>query len=106
MVAASVYVKIRLMSHYRQVFSFFFCGITVKWLVEIAWRETGGKCVTSKNEIADNQFLDLVDLRKMTTLDSGAERPGLISQPRRCRVAVSGKLFAPIVPLFTKQRNW
>jgi len=32
--------------------------------------------VTSKNEIADNQFLDLVDLRKMTTLESGAEGPG------------------------------
>ena len=25
---------------------------------------------------------------------------------RRCRVTVLGKLFTPIVPLFTKQRNW
>ena len=24
----------------------------------------------------------------------------------RCRVTVSGKLFTPIVPLFTKQQNW
>ena len=24
----------------------------------------------------------------------------------RCRVTVLGKLFTPIVPLFTKQRNW
>ena len=28
------------------------------------------------------------------------------SQSRRCRVTVLGKLFTPIVPLFTKQQNW
>ena len=38
--------------------------------------------------------------------DSGAEGPGFKSQSRRCRVTVLGKLFTPIVPLFTKQRNW
>ena len=27
-------------------------------------------------------------------------------QPRRCRVTVLGKLFTPVVPLFTEQRNW
>ena len=32
--------------------------------------------------------------------------PGFKSQPRRCWVTVLGKLFAPIVPLFTKQQNW
>ena len=37
---------------------------------------------------------------------SGAEEPGFKSQPRRCRVTVLGKLFTPIVPLFTKQQNW
>ena len=31
---------------------------------------------------------------------------GFESQSRRCRVTVLGKLFTPIVPLFTKQRNW
>ena len=41
-----------------------------------------------------------------SVLDSGAEGPGLKSQPRRCRVTVLGKVFTPIVPLFTKQRNW
>jgi len=25
---------------------------------------------------------------------------------RHCRVTVLGKLFTPIVPLFTKQQNW
>ena len=35
-------------------------------------------------------------------LDSGAEGPGFKLQPRRCRVTVLGKLFTPIVPLFTK----
>jgi len=28
------------------------------------------------------------------------------SRQRRCRVTVLGKLFTPIVPLFTKQQNW
>jgi len=42
----------------------------------------------------------------VSVLDSGAEGPGFKSQPRRCRVTVLGKLFTPIVPLFTKQQNW
>ena len=44
--------------------------------------------------------------RVFSVLDSGAEGPGFKSQPRRCRVTVSDKLFTLIVPLFTKQRNW
>ena len=44
--------------------------------------------------------------RVVSVLDSGAEGPGFKSQPRRCRVTVLGKLFTPIVPLFTKQQNW
>ena len=38
-------------------------------------------------------------------LDSSAVGPGFKLQPRRCRVTVLGKLFTPIVPLFTKQQN-
>jgi len=38
-------------------------------------------------------------------LDSSAEGPGFKSQPRRCRVTVLGKLFTPIVPLFTEQKK-
>ena len=44
--------------------------------------------------------------RVVSVLDSGAEGPGFRSQLRRCRVTVLGKLFTPIVPLFTKQQNW
>ena len=44
--------------------------------------------------------------RVVSVLDSGAVWPGFKSQPRRCRVTVLGKLFTPIVLLFTKQRNW
>ena len=44
--------------------------------------------------------------RVVSVLDSGAEGPGFKSQSRRCRVTVLGKLFAPILPLFTKQQNW
>ena len=43
--------------------------------------------------------------RVVSVLDSGAEGPGFKSQPRRCRVTVLGKLFTPIVPLFTN-RVW
>jgi len=44
--------------------------------------------------------------RRVSVLDSGALRPGFKSQPRRCRLTVLGKLFTPVVPLFTKQQNW
>ena len=44
--------------------------------------------------------------RVVSVLDSGAEGPGFKSQSRRCRVTVLGKLFTPIVPLFTEQQNW
>ena len=38
----------------------------------------------------------------VSVLDSGAEGPGFKSQSRRCQVTVLGKLFTPIVSLFTK----
>ena len=44
--------------------------------------------------------------RVVSVLDLGAVWAGLKSQPQRCRVTVLGKLFTPIVPLFTEQRNW
>jgi len=44
--------------------------------------------------------------RVVSVLDSGAEGPGFKSQSRRCPVTVLGKLFTPIVPVFTKQQNW
>jgi len=37
-----------------------------------------------------------------SVLDSGAEGPAFKLQSLRCRVTVLGKLFAPIVSLFTK----
>ena len=42
--------------------------------------------------------------RVVSVLDSGAEGPGFKSQPRCCPVTVLGKLFTPILPLFTKQQ--
>jgi len=50
-------------------------------------------------------FTGWLGSRVVSVLDSGAERPGFKSQPRRCRVTVLGKLFTPIVPLFTRQRK-
>ena len=43
--------------------------------------------------------------RVVSVFDSGAEGPGFKPQLRRCRVTVLGKVFTPIVPLFTKQQN-
>ena len=43
--------------------------------------------------------------RVAIVLDSRAGGPGFESQPRRCRVTVLGKLFTPIVTLYTKQRS-
>jgi len=36
----------------------------------------------------------------------GAVGPGFKSQSRRCRVSLRSCLPTPVVPLFTKQRNW
>jgi len=44
--------------------------------------------------------------RVVSVLDLGAEGPWFKSQSRRSRVKVLGKLFTPIVLLFTKQQNW
>jgi len=44
--------------------------------------------------------------RVVSVLDSAAEGPRLKLQSRRCQVTVIGKLFTPIVSLFTKQQNW
>ena len=43
-------------------------------------------------------------IRVVSVLGSGSEGPGFKSQSRRCQVTVLGKLFTPIVPLFTKQQ--
>jgi len=44
--------------------------------------------------------------RVVSMLDSDAEGSVFKSQLRRCRVTVLGKLFTPVVPVFTKQQNW
>jgi len=41
----------------------------------------------------------------VSVLHTSAEEPGFKSQPRCHWVTVLGKLFTPIVPLFTKQQN-
>ena len=49
------------------------------------------------------QYLTLLEgwigSRVVSVLDSGADGPGLKSEPRCCRVTVLGKLFTPILPL-------
>jgi len=67
------------------------CNLHFNWLILISYHF--GQLV-------------LLDSRVVSVLDSGAEGPGFKSQSGRCRVTVLGKLFTPIVPLFTKQQNW
>ena len=62
------------------------------------------KQYTTQHQNTTEHMLELGS-RVVSVLDSGTERPGFKLQPRRCRVTVLGKLFAPIVPLFTKQQN-
>ena len=63
----------------------------------------GGKC---SRTICGFKCGEWLGSRVVSVLDSGAEGPVFKSQPRCCRVTVLGKLFTPIVPLFTKQQNW
>ena len=63
-------------------------------------------CFDSHFEQQQETLYRWLGSRVVSVLDSGAERPGFKSQPRRYWVTVLGKLFTPIVPLFTKQRNW
>ena len=51
-------------------------------------------------------IVDCLPDDQVRVLESDAVGPGFESQPRRCPVTVLGKLFTPIVLLFTKQRNW
>ena len=60
----------------------------------------------SLRTVLTTSSIEWLDSRVVSVLDSGAEGPGFKSQLRRCRVTVLVKLFTPIVPLFTKQRNW
>jgi len=72
------------------------------------FRGTGKEMVMMmmNNPWSDNKSILQYRSRVVSMLDSGAEGPRFKSQPRCCRVTVLGKLFAPIVPLFTKQQNW
>jgi len=54
--------------------------------------------------IVTMQSVGWLSSRVVSVLDSAAEGPGYKSQSRRCWVTVLGKLFTPIVPLFTKQQ--
>ena len=60
----------------------------------------------SRNVLTDYYLKAWLGSRVVSLLNSGAEGPGFKSQPRRSPVTVLGKLFTPIVPLFTKQRYW
>ena len=54
----------------------------------------------------DNSLYEWLGSRVVSVPYSGADGPGFKSQSRCCRVTVLDKLFTPIVPLFTKLRNW
>ena len=69
-------------------------------------REKPRYVATSSANVHKLHIQSWLGSRVVSVLDSGALQPGFKSQPRRCRVTVFGKLFTPIVPLFTKQRNW
>jgi len=69
------------------------------WLFSLLL-EQGARAYTTKIVRYSASFYDRwFDSRVLSVLDSGAKEPGFISQPRRQRVTVLGKLFTPIVLL-------
>jgi len=81
------------------------------------WLKLDGHVGVEMSEQTDTQSDTLITMfrssipgwlgsRVVGVLDSSAVGPGFKSQWRRCPVTVVGKLFTPIVPLFTKQQNW
>jgi len=73
------------------------------------WESEWTKLIVTGNDGRGTYFVycNNIGSRVVSVLDSeGRRRPGFKSQSRRYRVTVMGKLFTPIVPLFTKQRNW
>jgi len=63
-------------------------------------------CESTRGALSNTSVVGWLGSRVVSVLDSGAVVSGFKSQPQRCRVTVLGKLFTPIVLLFTKQRNW
>ena len=86
-ISALPYAKTSVSKHWRQIS-----------------RHTGAALHAHYTEV--QSALGWLSSRVVSMLDSGAEGPGFKSQSRRCLVTVLGKLFTPIVPLFTKQQNW
>ena len=70
------------------------------WIVQLYL--PGGTNVTWFLGLHMSALVHWLTSRVVSVLDSGAERPGFKSQPWCCWVTVLGKLFTPIVPLFSK----
>ena len=83
-------------------------AVHIMFLCRFYWARALNTCIP--RELFTLEFFSsewgLLGCRVVSVLDSGAGGPGYKSQPQRCRVTVLGKLFTPIVPLFTKQQNW
>jgi len=88
------------MEKYQSVFSF------IEQITKMYNRKKLKYCILHHMPYNSQTVLDLHQsqdgsVAEWLQLDSGTEGHGFKSQPRRCRVTVLGKLFIPIVPLFT-----
>ena len=86
-------------------------GGRVEWILRYGNHNAASWVITTCHQQLQNCLHTSYNMgwfgsRVVSVLDSGTVGPGFKSQSRRCRVTVLGKLFTPIVPLFTKQRNW
>ena len=90
----------------RPVYTPLYCMLLASTSCVCVCEQRTRRCSTCKYKISDDLSQGWLGSRVVSMLDSGAEGHGFNSQSRRCRVTVFGKLFTPIVPLFTKQRNW
>ena len=76
------------------------------WPKQIYYKQTSSIGDIGVNKIRALLNWEWLGSQVVSMLDSGAEGPGFKSQSRRCRVTVLGKLFTPIVPVFSKQQKW
>ena len=98
------------LAHLRSLLLAMFCGLLDMTVSYANTTEQAGH-KPGKPRILREYFLLIygpgwLGSRVVSMLNSGAEGPGFKSQPRCCRVTVLGKLFTPVVPPFTEQRNW
>jgi len=83
------------------------CFDTVGWEEHLAWKKLSNEVLVWLPACSE---VPLIHVLYFTLCPMGGSVAEWLAcwtqQSHRCRVTLLGKLFTPIVPLFTKLRNW